>query len=994
MELKNPSHPLFLLPFVWTIIIITNIHAWSQVEHVPSIVNEGVFYINGNRPFTIKTYTARDGLPTSGVYICMQDSRDYLWIGSPLGVCRFDGQHFFNYSRNENLPDMGIYAIHEDAAGKIWVYSGSMYGIDYRTIYPLCHGEPISLNILYANGNPQKQEWWGINHNQSFLIGSPIRKSTQPPKAIGKGYARRIVETDHGSFFSDTSGLFFIDQEGMLTDIGQSVKNNGYIVIMGYWNEKLYFYTRNGVYVYADSRIRKLFDKSLVSDRVFTSYRDSKNRIWIATSHHGILLSKPDEETELDTTGGIPLTWVSSFYEDKANNIWIAYGEGLAKVSEVQWELLNSNSFPFLSDLNTVGIDHLHTVYLFSESNGLIRYRNGKFEFDPKNNFQGQLVDAFCFDHFGQLWAVTRQRRLLRYDGRDVTDLTNRITVTHRALMLDITYDEYRRKVWVASDTLMTAGDDHVSPFKSKNNKIIRVPELILPLKNGNVLVTTLDNQLMLIDRNDSIRSMYFSAQLIPYRIHKWITDPIGNIWISYLGTGLYRCRIDDSDSLKVIEKFTREDGLENENIKSFAFDTQHHLWVSTMTGVSVIHPAETNSNGNKFLYNFSSKDGLPAKGFEYGRLACDADGTMWFSTQFALLKFKANERLHTPLPPHVVIEHIRLDMQETDWGSYTDSLYGFFQLPYALKLKHHENTITFQFKAVTLADNETFQYSYMVKGHRNTWSKGSNSNSTTLANLSPGQYTFLVRARKTNSDWSEPASFTFTIRHALWQHWWFNPVLVLLFCGLIYWLYRFRVMQLNREQRVRRRLASDLHDDIGSTLSSISYYSEAIRQQVKESSPQVLLLLDKMESASDNTIDAMSDIVWMTNPSFDKGKDLLTRMRTYASEVCTLRHVGLEFESDPAFEHVRLHMETRRNLFLIFKEAVNNALKYSGCTLLKIRLGQDMVLIQDNGIGFDPSSMFSGNGLKNMRQRAKEINGKLEIESSTESGTRVVLKF
>ena len=204
----------------------------------------------------------------------------------------------------------------------------------------------------------------------------------------------------------------------------------------------------------------------------------------------------------------------------------------------------------------------------------------------------------------------------------------------------------------------------------------------------------------------------------------------------------------------------------------------------------------------------------------------------------------------------------------------------------------------------------------------------------------------------------------------------------------------RNKITVLKREQHVRRQLASDLHDDIGSTLSSISYYSEAIRKQVKESSPQVLPLLDKMGAASGTTIEAMSDIVWTTNPSYDKGIDLLHRMRTYATDVCDLRNVSLEFETVPSFENTKLNIETRRNLFLIFKEAVNNALKYSGCTLLKVSIGQGAIKIQDNGKGFDTLKEYQGNGLKNMQQRAKEIKGTLEIQSSGDSGTLVILKF
>lgn len=206
--------------------------------------------------------------------------------------------------------------------------------------------------------------------------------------------------------------------------------------------------------------------------------------------------------------------------------------------------------------------------------------------------------------------------------------------------------------------------------------------------------------------------------------------------------------------------------------------------------------------------------------------------------------------------------------------------------------------------------------------------------------------------------------------------------------------MYRFGITQIKKEEKVRRRLASDLHDDIGSTLSSISYYTAAIKKQVGEANPDAISMLNKMEDASTDTVNAMSDIVWATNPAYDKGSDLVNRIQSYASEICSLKNIELEFDVDKTFENARFGMNVRKNIFLIFKEAVNNAVKYSGCTQISIYLSQKEMKIKDNGNGFDSMAEFSGNGVKNMRQRAAEIKAGIRIISAQGEGCFITLEL
>lgn len=193
-----------------------------------------------------------------------------------------------------------------------------------------------------------------------------------------------------------------------------------------------------------------------------------------------------------------------------------------------------------------------------------------------------------------------------------------------------------------------------------------------------------------------------------------------------------------------------------------------------------------------------------------------------------------------------------------------------------------------------------------------------------------------------------------------------------------------------------RFRMAKDLHDDIGATLSSISMYSEAIKSQVTEKLPHLENVLNKMGENSRDMVTSMSDIIWAINPDNDDANKLVSRMEAYARDICALKDMQLHFKADSTFSQIKLQVEQRKNIYLIFKEAVNNAAKYAAAKNIWVQLtlnDKEMnLLIKDDGNGFNEATVRKGNGLKNFEARAKEINGTLNMESSEGKGTRVSL--
>jgi signal transduction histidine kinase len=202
------------------------------------------------------------------------------------------------------------------------------------------------------------------------------------------------------------------------------------------------------------------------------------------------------------------------------------------------------------------------------------------------------------------------------------------------------------------------------------------------------------------------------------------------------------------------------------------------------------------------------------------------------------------------------------------------------------------------------------------------------------------------------------------------------------------------RWQRLHQLRKMRNSIADDLHDDIGSTLSSISIMSEL----AKVKSPEALLLLTSIEESAISLQENMSDIVWAVNPKNDRFGNLLQRMNAFASDILEARHIGLDFSSDPALDTARLSMSQRKNLYLFFKEAINNAAKYSEASRVSVSIGRRenrvFMYIRDNGRGFDTASMVNGHGMLTLKKRREELGGELSIDSWPGAGTEVNLKF
>jgi signal transduction histidine kinase len=261
---------------------------------------------------------------------------------------------------------------------------------------------------------------------------------------------------------------------------------------------------------------------------------------------------------------------------------------------------------------------------------------------------------------------------------------------------------------------------------------------------------------------------------------------------------------------------------------------------------------------------------------------------------------------------------------------------------------------------------------------------------------LPPAKYTFKIFCENIEGmRCSGITQLNVLITPPYYKTWWFMSFLLFVVALFIYAVHDIRVSRLLAVETLRNRVARDLHDDMGSTLSTINILSSMAKNKIQVDSTKTSEYLTKISEYSERMMDAMDDIVWSIKPSNDSMQKIAARMREFATSVLEPKDIDFEFNIDENVYEVKLNMEARRDFFLIFKEAVNNAAKYSQANnvliQLTLRSKKVLLVVKDDGIGFDIAEA-DGNGLGNMQKRADQLNGHITIQSKKGEGSSVIL--
>lgn len=992
---------------------------------------EGLSRFDGYR-FT--TYSTEHGLPSPSVNQLLETRSGVYWLATNDGVCRL------NLSASARPIANGGKA---PAASP----TASIGRAELRfTVYPV--GDQLQtnrVNVLYEDRAGRL--WAGSDDGLFFLeetdsqarfrrLDFALRAQIDGPVRVGA-----LVEDGEGSFWINTSfGLLRRLPNGQMvhyqvqplpsfaTDISQSLLKDR--------EGRLWIKHPDGLVVFnpgpsatttaADSLPWRVLARSMVGEssarggndlpvapgeaRLYLGigglalnegsalYQASDGQIWISKESGGVIAFDGHTFRDYTIAQGLSGSPPVAMVEDSDGNLWIGtLGNGAMKLAR--------NGL--VSYAQADGLGHPRVVSIFEDQTGALCASSGQWfinrfdgtRFTPTRprlpNVGWQYYEISFQDRTGEWWVPTSQGLYHFPKVSRVEQLTHTrpkaIYTTREGLtgnQISRLFEDSRGDIWIATTSdsrdRLTRWEratqtfhryteaDGLPPFNTPTRFCVDAAgDLWIGFQEGG-LARYADGRFKFLTTADGVPQGGIRG------LH---LDHAGRLWIATDLSGLSRIDDPGSDSLRVIT-YSAAEGLAGNNVRCITEDAWGRIYVGAGRGVDRLDPATGR------IRHYTAADGLVNS---YVNAAFrHRDGALWFGTLEGLSRLIPEpDRFQSP--PPILIGGLRVA-----GAPYPLSELGEAEVS-KLELESNQNHVQIDFFGISFAAGETLQYQFKLEGADSDWSRLTDQRTVNYASLSPGRYRFLVRAVGADGTVSPtPAVVAFRILPPIWQRWWFLTLAAMLVGLASYATYRYRVARLLELERVRTRIATDLHDDIGSSLSQISVLSEVIRKQVGREQ-NVSEPLTMIGTLSRDLVDALSDIVWAINPRRDRLSDLTQRMRRYASDVFAARDMEFDFDAPGPRQEISLGADLRREVFLIFKESINNMVRHSGCTRADLRFviadGRLELSLRDNGKGFDPERGSDGNGLPNIRQRATKLGGSLEIISGNGQGTIVKLQ-
>jgi ligand-binding sensor domain-containing protein/two-component sensor histidine kinase len=962
---------------------------------------------------SMRIYNIKDGLPATYVHSVYQDKLGYLWIGSVEGFSRFDGKNFINYDLSDGLPDIRVSGGFSDSYSNFWAATPrgivNFKGNKFVT-YPISDSRDIRWT--FGNFETRQHKIWGLTDAGVYEFTNNSWQKIKLYPGYENHVCRGIIESKEGLLINYGDLLVLKKTNDTYKVIGTS-KKSGYFYNFLYKSELGNFIaTTEGVYNIVNDQLFKL--PGLLGDLkgLYTLCIDIKKRIWIASYEMGLVLLQNLSDKKFKSIYKSSSNFlIQDIIEDRDGNIWAASQVGLIKIAEKGFRIFNTKLifkeglnriFNVLQPPNSTLILNNGSTTLYTFKNGVTGYKKLVYKDQPSSPDGELIIDNYAFDDKGRNWFYVRGFALVMQKGNEIFEQSKPLAHLGKEVF-DILFDQYRKKIIVAVGTqkFPCVFNDTGYCKMAIINKIDVEGEIIKlhQCVNGTVLFATSSGNIYSIDKENKCRLQLneFGTNGI---IGKILNNSNGDVWIIYSGRGLRRYSW-QKENLVFKEEITKNSGLPSNNTTSLCFDNNKNLWVCTNSNVTVFSKESGKEQNETYkLSAFFDSEDLQLNDAVDTKLIKDSSGNIWCFTGTHLICFYPGNIQYTQSIPNIQIETIDLNLKETNWAKYADSSSSeIFRLPKHLKLSHSDNTLGIYFKGISSSGTEGIKYSYQLIGLDTSWSPPSYKDFVSLIKLPPGKYVFKVKAQLPNTKWSLPSEFEFEIKKAWWQTWWFYMLVSIVLSSAIYTLFRYLLQQKINLLEMRNRFSQDLHDEIGSSVSGINLLSQMAAEKLNSNrTEEASAYLTKVNNYSQDVIEKLSDMVWVFNPQNDSIEKLLQRLKSFAVSIALSKNITLHFETDKESEIKNLTIRQRKAIYLISKEALNNIFKYATCNNIYYNLVANgakwKLQIKDDGIGFLSSEITKGNGLGNMLARAKEIRGKINIQSQPGKGTIVTLEF
>ena len=991
---------------------------------------------------TFRHLAVEDGLSQNTINCIYQDHYGFMWFGTQDGLNCFNGFGFRVY-RNDpedsaTLSHNWIWDVIEDDSLNLWIATWDGLTKYDRSLHTFQRFLPDSTNPRSISGtrpaslarDRQGKIWIGVWGGGLNLLDpvtgdfTKYRDAENPDQNYPGDYVRKLHIDREGMVWIGTwNGLWKcrVEPDGSPVferiihdpeDSG-SISSNRITSFLEDQEGNMWIGTLGGgVNLYdSNNRCFKRFQNdpndagSLSSNDITSIEKLSDGSLWIGTVSNG--LNRFDIENRKITRyrsdpadlNSIASDNVYSVCTDRGGLLWV--GAGGLNIFNPGLLRFNCSGPPGALKKQLAG----KSVYsIFEDSKGYIwvgSHHHGVARLDPEtarvkwfshlpgdpNSISSNSVSDFAEDREGKIWISTAGGGLNRLDPltgqwkqfRERKELFETTGMDHiSGIVLD-----KDGMIWIATsdngiicfnpetDLYRSFRTDAANPDSLSGDYLLR----IFMDSRGDIWIGTWGAGLNRFDREGDCFTRYMNDPENPtslpgnivHSIHERNMDTTRVIWI---GTASGMASFNPDDPAAGFTRSPANAKLPSRSVYGMLFDRQGNQWISTNAGISRYNP------GDGSLKHYTHRDGLPGSEYNAGAFLQLRQGAFAFGGISGLLVFYPDSVDESSFQPQMAL---------TSFAVLNEQIYEGIDLNTMeqITLSYKQNFFSFEFASMDFSDPRENRFMYKMDGIDDEWITSGERNFASYTKIDPGDYLFRVRGTNSDGRWSDhEISIGVVITPPFWQRWWFRGALIVVLLMAFYAIHLYRIQQVREIERLRTRIASDLHDDIGSALTRISVHSQQI--MAHKEIERIMQSTEKINELSRDTISTMSDIVWSIDARNDTLADFLSRMQDLTHNLLSEKDISVSFRHTGMESRRPLRVEVRQNLYYIFKEAIHNIVKHSGANKVEISIdNSDSVfhmVVSDNGRGYDPDSVKEGSGLRNMKMRAGRIGASLEM--------------
>lgn len=945
-------------------------------------------------------YDIENGLIQSQVTSITQDRNSQLWISTLGGINCFDSKQFAAFSVEDGLPDNTSFTIATDQNGQIW--SGNANGIstfDQGGIknYPFA-GNVKTRGVRGIINDADNNEWVLTGFKLFKLVGGILKRQLI---MTDSGRVTAIQANQKGEVFAAvyTKGLYKLEGNrwSLVFSFGTTRDSASHFINQFIFDhsarDKIYFISSQQLYSYTNGRVveeidSQPFEKNHSSLTCLLS--DSEGGLWIGSTN-GAYLVKNKGITFFNENNGFASARILCLFEDSSANIWFGT-DGAGLYQYPHGSPLIYDKTQGLSNDVVMGLAKIASGEAFMSTNGtgIFSYQNDKVsELQlAGSGLENKKINCIYTDLGDSLWIGTDNSELWKIHGQTITRVFPKKGEKAERAITSILKDR-NQKLWLATarGCFYLMGDDLV-----KVKGIDDYCTSLLEIGKDSILVG-MGTGIKLI-RNEQVDTSYQPG--IPNLLVLCLQVYRGFLIAGTNDQGLYLL----NQHAQCLENITTKQGLNSNSVLSMHI-VNDQLWVGTGRGVNKLFLSQ---KGNRLSASVTTFSGIFSECNENAMLKIgDYVGV---GTTHGLNLYPITGDLSPPAP-RIVIENIQTYTTHlTSQGSLFKDGY---KLPEAPRLPSGESHISIKFQAVQFNEAKTY-YEYKLDGLDENFSKPVQYNVVDYPNLPPAAYIFMVKTVTGGGVESAPVSYRFTITPVFYQTTIFRVLAVLLFLAAVLTIYLYRTyldrrknifinqLRLIEQENVRRQTAEDFHDDLGNRLTRVNMLSELLDKKISAEFADQKKIIHDIRASVSEMYNGTKNILWALNPKNDRLGEIISEVTLFGQS--HFDHTSTSFTMLPYPEdlkEIRVPLGFNHNIILIFKELINNILKHARAnevTLSIARLSNSRIyfIIADDGIGYQAENVFPGNGLRNVYNRSKKLNGKITIESESGKGTITTL--